>query len=290
MTALDPRCVPSLRLLYTVHPPLATSPTPGQVFVRIRPSVTPGAPAPKGASAADLARENCVHATSRHSIAIAPPEGSQAYKSGDRGQTYSFTRVFDRDTPQDEYYEATAAPLVGAGRGAGGVQRPQGARLACSPQGQACSTPCKGCGGGVAQGRGKARRRHLVKLPLFIKPSGHTPTPGHPPLPQVRDLLRNPSHNSVMLAYGITAAGKTYTIEGTREQPGVLPRALTALFQGLQSHVEPVMARAAYYEVRVWQGTGGGGGGGGRGGRGQPLCHSRGGVGHGRGSWRLHSL
>lgn len=147
-----------------------------QVFVRIRPSVTPGAPAPKGASAADLARENCVHATSRHSIAIAPPEGSQAYKSGDRGQTYSFTRVFDRDTPQDEYYEATAAPLV-------------------------------------------------------------------------RDLLRNPSHNSVMLAYGITAAGKTYTIEGTREQPGVLPRALTALFQGLQSHVEPVMARAAYYEV-----------------------------------------
>ncbi|KAL4444957.1 hypothetical protein ABPG77_004007 [Micractinium sp. CCAP 211/92] len=147
-----------------------------QVFVRIRPSVTSGAPAPKGASAADLARENCVHATSRHSIAIAPPEGSQAYRSGDRGQTYSFTRVFDRDTPQEEYYECTAAPLV-------------------------------------------------------------------------RDLLRNPSHNSVMLAYGITAAGKTYTIEGTRERPGVLPRALMALFQGLQSHAEPVVARAAYYEV-----------------------------------------
>ncbi|KAL4448014.1 hypothetical protein ABPG75_005233 [Micractinium tetrahymenae] len=147
-----------------------------QVFVRIRPSVTSGAPAPKGAFAADLARENCVHATSRHSIAIAPPEGSQAYKSGDRGQTYSFTRVFDRDTPQEEYYESTAAPLV-------------------------------------------------------------------------RDLLRNPAHNSAMLAYGITAAGKTYTIEGTREQPGVLPRALVAVFQGLQSHVEPVVARAAYYEV-----------------------------------------
>lgn len=83
-----------------------------QVFVRIRPSVTAGAPAPRTVTAADAARENCVHATSRHSIAIAPPEGSQAYKSGDRGQTYSFSRVFDRDTPQEEYYEATAAPLV----------------------------------------------------------------------------------------------------------------------------------------------------------------------------------
>lgn len=66
----------------------------------------------------------------------------------------------------------------------------------------------------------------------------------------MRDLLRNPAHNSVMLAYGITAAGKTYTIEGTREQPGVLPRALVALFGGLLSHAEPVVARAAYYEVR----------------------------------------
>lgn len=62
-------------------------------------------------------------------------------------------------------------------------------------------------------------------------------------------MLRNPSHNSAMLAYGITAAGKTYTIEGTKEAPGVLPRALVALFQGLACHVEPVVARAAYYEV-----------------------------------------
>lgn len=94
--------------------------------MRIRPSVTSGAPAPKGASAADLARENCVHATSRHSIAIAPPEGSQAYKSGDRGQTYSYTRVFDRDTPQEEYYESTAAPLVGAFRASSTTPRASG--------------------------------------------------------------------------------------------------------------------------------------------------------------------
>ncbi|PRW57364.1 Kinesin KIF19 [Chlorella sorokiniana] len=139
-----------------------------QVFVRIRPGVTAGAPR--------WDAENCIHATSKYSIAIAPPEGSQAYKSGDRGQTYSFTRVFDEHTAQTEYYEATAAPLV-------------------------------------------------------------------------RDLLRNARHNSVMMAYGITAAGKTYTIEGTKHTPGVMPRALVDLFAGLAAHVEPLVARASYYEV-----------------------------------------
>lgn len=33
------------------------------------------------------------------------------------------------------------------------------------------------------------------------------------------------------MAYGISAAGKTYTIEGTRNEPGLLPRALELLFQ-----------------------------------------------------------
>eukprot|EP00887_Chlorella_sp_A99_P004608 scaffold4.g4608.t1 len=142
-----------------------------QVFVRIRPSVTAGAPRPAGG-----ALEDCVHAASAHSIAIAPPERSQAYRAGDRGQTYSFTRVFDASTGQTEYYEATAAPLV-------------------------------------------------------------------------RDLLRNPGHNSVVLAYGITAAGKTFTIEGTRGAPGVMPRALDDLFAGLARHAEPVAVRVSYYEV-----------------------------------------
>lgn len=87
-------------------PPLIWRPTARrpQVVVRIRPSVTAGAPR--------WDAENCIHATSAHSVAIAPPEGSQAYKAGDRGQTYSFSRVFDAGTPQDAYYDATAAPLV----------------------------------------------------------------------------------------------------------------------------------------------------------------------------------
>ena len=132
-----------------------------QVFVRIRPTVTDGAP--KWDS-----DENCIHASSKHALAIAPPEGSIAYRSGDRGQTFSFSQVFDSSTSQEQYYAATAGPLIS-------------------------------------------------------------------------DLMRNPGHSSVMMAYGITAAGKTYTIEGTKSSPGVLPRALRAIFEGLENHVDAAM-------------------------------------------------
>jgi Kinesin motor domain len=141
-----------------------------QVFVRIRPPFTEGTPR--------WGAENCIHASSRHGLAIAPPETSLAYKNGDRGQTYSFTRVFDDSTSQEDYYNGTAAPIVA-------------------------------------------------------------------------DLLRDPTHNSVMMAYGITAAGKTYTLEGTKSQPGVVSRALTDIFGGLTHHVDgaSLYIAVSYFEV-----------------------------------------
>ena len=48
---------------------------------------------------------------------------------------------------------------------------------------------------------------------------------------QVRNLVQEQQAESVLMAYGISAAGKTYTIEGTRSEPGLLPRALDLLFQ-----------------------------------------------------------
>lgn len=38
-----------------------------------------------------------------------------------------------------------------------------------------------------------------------------------------------------MFAYGSTGAGKTHTISGTEEDPGVLPRAINLLFERLES-------------------------------------------------------
>jgi hypothetical protein len=34
-----------------------------------------------------------------------------------------------------------------------------------------------------------------------------------------------------MMAYGISGAGKTYTIEGPRSDPGILPQALAQVFE-----------------------------------------------------------
>ena len=48
---------------------------------------------------------------------------------------------------------------------------------------------------------------------------------------QVRHLVQEQQATAVLMAYGISAAGKTYTIEGTRNEPGLLPRALELLFQ-----------------------------------------------------------
>ena len=75
-----------------------------QVVMRIRPSMQHGIPS--------WSKENCIHAVSGSTVAIAPPESSQGYKNGDRGQTYNFTRVFNEHTAQEEYFQATAAPLV----------------------------------------------------------------------------------------------------------------------------------------------------------------------------------
>ena len=75
-----------------------------QVVMRIRPSLQHGVPS--------WSKENCIHAVSGSTVAIAPPDSSQGYRNGDRGQTYNFTRVFNEHTAQEEYFQATAAPLV----------------------------------------------------------------------------------------------------------------------------------------------------------------------------------
>lgn len=54
-----------------------------------------------------------------------------------------------------------------------------------------------------------------------------------------------------MMAYGITAAGKTHTIHGTSSSPGVIPRALQDVFKGLEGHAEgPCLSvRVSYCEI-----------------------------------------
>ena len=52
--------------------------------------------------------------------------------------------------------------------------------------------------------------------------------------PLIGDLFQ--SLNSLIFAYGITNSGKTFTMEGTSDEPGIVPRTLSCIFQNI-SHV-----------------------------------------------------
>jgi kinesin family protein 20 len=42
--------------------------------------------------------------------------------------------------------------------------------------------------------------------------------------------------NALAFAYGITNAGKTFTVTGTKDQPGLVPRLLEVLFNSIKCH------------------------------------------------------
>ncbi|KAK1885193.1 Kinesin-like protein KIF20A [Dissostichus eleginoides] len=52
---------------------------------------------------------------------------------------------------------------------------------------------------------------------------------------QMSDFLDG--KNALLFSYGVTNAGKTYTIQGTPKQPGILPRVLDATFQYTGGHL-----------------------------------------------------
>ncbi|KAJ2819984.1 hypothetical protein GGI24_004622, partial [Coemansia furcata] len=71
-------------------------------------------------------------------------------------------------------------------------------------------------------------------------------------MPVVRDLLAG--YNTLLFSYGITNSGKTYTVQGTSEAPGLLPRSVKAILdvldaRGLQGdfHVRPRYATQVEY-------------------------------------------
>jgi centromeric protein E len=57
-------------------------------------------------------------------------------------------------------------------------------------------------------------------------------------------------YNSTIFAYGQTATGKTHTITGTFEDPGLLPRSVTSIFQTIKNSDErDYLVRCSYIEV-----------------------------------------
>jgi len=60
--------------------------------------------------------------------------------------------------------------------------------------------------------------------------------------------------NGTIFAYGQTGAGKTWTMQGSPDEPGLIPRSFRALFAGLEAahaknSAETLMVRCSYLEV-----------------------------------------
>lgn len=92
-------------------------------------------------------------------IIMTPPQDSGAFKTRSRQpERYKFTKVFDTNTPQKDFFDESTLPLV-------------------------------------------------------------------------KDVLNG--ENALLFAYGVTNSGKTYSIQGTPQEPGILPRCLDVIFNSL---------------------------------------------------------
>ena len=52
-------------------------------------------------------------------------------------------------------------------------------------------------------------------------------------LPLVKGVLNGT--NGLVFAYGVTNSGKTYSIQGTRNEEGILPRTLDTIFNSIKN-------------------------------------------------------
>jgi centromeric protein E len=60
--------------------------------------------------------------------------------------------------------------------------------------------------------------------------------------------------NSTVFAYGQTSSGKTHTMRGTPDEPGIIPMAVQEVFSLIeQSQDREFLLRVSYMEVCSWQ-------------------------------------
>eukprot|EP00948_MAST-09A_sp_MAST-9A-sp1_P000227 g227.t1 len=74
--------------------------------------------------------------------------------------------------------------------------------------------------------------------------------------PAVESLLQGNLSHALLFAYGMTNAGKTYTIQGSEKNPGIIPRALEQIFhqdssltQGSSENHDSVKLAVSYLEI-----------------------------------------
>lgn len=74
-------------------------------------------------------------------------------------------------------------------------------------------------------------------------------------LPLVARLFRG--DDAVLFAYGATGSGKTFTIQGKRDSPGIGPRVLQTVFDSIPAHRMIVPNKLPEHLARLGGDTGG---------------------------------
>jgi centromeric protein E len=70
----------------------------------------------------------------------------------------------------------------------------------------------------------------------------------------LQDVLRG--FNGTILAYGQTGSGKTHTMQGSQQEPGLIPRCLESLFEALSARENAdstVTVAVSFYEIYLEQ-------------------------------------
>ena len=83
---------------------------------------------------------------------------------------------------------------------------------------------------------------------MFDTPAGQAAVFDRVGLPLVTDLLQG--KNGLLFTYGVTGSGKTHTMRGTEEEPGVGPRAIADVIGAAAADDErEYLFRCSYVEV-----------------------------------------
>jgi hypothetical protein len=120
-------------------------------------------PVPSNKKQDQIEADESFRVVSATDLLVKPPTGTSSYRSTGSLNSFQFSRIFAKNTPQEDLFEATTKPVIEA----------------------------------AFEGK-----------------------------------------NGLVFAYGVTNSGKTYTISGTEEQPGVLPRALKLIFQEIENRMQ----------------------------------------------------
>jgi hypothetical protein len=66
-------------------------------------------------------------------------------------------------------------------------------------------------------------------------------------LPLIHDVLKG--ENALIFAYGVTNSGKTFSIMGTKKNPGLLPRTLDVIFNSVHDYISETKVKPCMHSL-----------------------------------------